>query len=50
MGIKLDKLDPEGRRLIEVAPGIEISRDIFPDMEFKPLIGEVETMSPAAFS
>jgi propionate CoA-transferase len=36
--------------LIEVAPGIDIERDILPYMDFKPLIGEVTTMHPSVFS
>jgi acyl CoA:acetate/3-ketoacid CoA transferase len=36
-----------GLQLIEIAPGIEIERDILPWMEFKPLIGEVATMPEA---
>jgi acyl CoA:acetate/3-ketoacid CoA transferase len=37
-------------RLIEVAPGIDIERDILPFMDFKPLIGAVETMPLSAFA
>jgi acyl CoA:acetate/3-ketoacid CoA transferase len=44
------RLDSEGVRLIEVAPGIDIERDILPYMDFKPLIGEVTTMHPSVFS
>ncbi len=43
------RLDAEGVRLVEVAPGIEIERDILPFMGFRPLIGQVETMPNAAF-
>src|SRR5215471_12716596 len=32
------KLTPEGLELIEAAPGIDIERDIFDRMEFKPII------------
>jgi len=38
------RLVPDGLQLIEVAPGIEVERDILPWMEFRPLIGEVTTM------
>jgi propionate CoA-transferase len=37
------ELDAEGLRLMEIAPGIEIERDILPYMDFKPLIGDVKT-------
>jgi hypothetical protein len=30
------RLDPQGVRLVEVAPGIEVARDILPHMEFAP--------------
>ncbi|MEN9572456.1 MAG: hypothetical protein RL514_311 [Verrucomicrobiota bacterium] len=32
------ELTPQGLRLTEVAPGIELARDILPQMEFKPVI------------
>ena len=32
------KLTPDGLELIEVAPGIDIERDIFGRMEFKPIV------------
>jgi acyl CoA:acetate/3-ketoacid CoA transferase len=44
------RLDAGGMRLMEVAPGIEIERDILPYMDFKPLIGDVEPMPLSAFS
>jgi acyl CoA:acetate/3-ketoacid CoA transferase len=44
------RLDPGGIRLMEVAPGIDIGRDILPYMDFKPLIGDVQTMHPSVFS
>jgi acyl CoA:acetate/3-ketoacid CoA transferase len=43
------RLDAEGMRLIEIAPGIEIERDILPYMEFKPLIGPTVIMNPSVF-
>lgn len=43
------RLDSDGMRLTEVAPGIEIERDILPYMDFKPLIGEISTMPIASF-
>ena len=44
------RLDAGGLRLIEVAPGIEIERDILPYMAFRPAIGEVKTMEGAVFA
>jgi propionate CoA-transferase len=44
------RLDAEGSRLMEVAPGIDIERDILPYMGFKPLLGDVGAMPLSAFS
>ena len=38
-----------GLALIEVAPGIDIERDILAHMDFKPVIGEPETMDVRIF-
>ncbi|WP_305729945.1 acyl CoA:acetate/3-ketoacid CoA transferase [Variovorax sp. dw_308] len=38
------RLQPEGLQLIEVAPGIDVERDILAHMAFRPLIGVVATM------
>ena len=38
------RLEPEGLRLVEVAPGIDIERDIVAQMAFRPAIGEVREM------
>jgi len=43
------RLDAEGLRLVEIAPGIRIERDILPCMAFKPLIGDVATMDAQVF-
>lgn len=44
------RLDAEGMRLIELAPGMEVERDILPYMDFQPLIGEIQTMPFSTFS
>lgn len=45
------KLTPEGLELIEVAPGIDIERDILAQMEFRPVIrDEPRLMDPRIFS
>ena len=43
-------LDSEGLRLVEVAPGIEIERDILPYMAFRPVIRDVKLMDKACFA
>jgi propionate CoA-transferase len=43
-------LTPEGLALTEVAPGIDIERDILPYMAFRPLIEHPQTMDPRIFS
>ena len=43
------RLDPVGVRLIELAPGISLERDILPYMDFVPLIGEVKRMDASVF-
>jgi len=42
-------LGPEGLRLTEVAPGIDLERDILAQMAFRPLIGELAEMDPRIF-
>jgi acyl CoA:acetate/3-ketoacid CoA transferase len=44
------RLAGEGLELIEVAPGIEIERDILPYMDFRPRIGSVSTMPASVFA
>ena len=40
----------DGRlELIEVAPGIDIEKDIFAHMEFKPIVNHVDDMDPRLF-
>jgi propionate CoA-transferase len=43
------QLTEHGLELIEVAPGIDIERDILPHMAFKPHIHKPVTMNPAIF-
>jgi propionate CoA-transferase len=44
------KLTPKGLLLTEIAPGIDIQRDILEQMEFKPIIeGEPHLMDPRIF-
>ena len=40
---------PAGMELIEVAPGIDIDRDILAQMDFRPLIGDVRLMDARIF-
>jgi len=39
-----------GLALIEVAPGIDVARDILPHMDFEPIIGEYGVMDNRIFS
>jgi propionate CoA-transferase len=43
------RLASEGLELIEVAPGIEIERDILPFMDFRPLISAIGAMPTSVF-
>ncbi|HQM99802.1 MAG TPA: CoA-transferase [Candidatus Hydrogenedentes bacterium] len=44
------KLEKEGLKLIEVAPGVDIEKDILQRMQFKPLMAsEVKLMAPEIF-
>ena len=43
------KLTPEGLELTEVAPGIDIEKDILAQMDFRPVMHDVKTMSSAIF-
>ncbi|MBO6602224.1 MAG: acyl CoA:acetate/3-ketoacid CoA transferase [Roseicyclus sp.] len=40
----------DGLRLIEIAPGIELERDILSHMAFRPVIGEITQMDPRIFT
>jgi acyl CoA:acetate/3-ketoacid CoA transferase len=43
------RLLPDGLALIEIAPGIDIQRDILPYMEFRPSVSAVGTMPVSVF-
>ncbi len=43
------KLRPEGMELIEVAPGIDIERDILSHMGFKPIVNQPDLMDARLF-
>lgn len=43
------KLTPEGLELIEVAPGIDVERDILAQMDFKPVIHQPQAMDARIF-
>ncbi len=43
------RLTPQGLALVEVAPGIDIERDILPQMDFKPIIDNPHPMDPLIF-
>ncbi|MES2017732.1 MAG: malonate decarboxylase subunit alpha [Pseudomonadota bacterium] len=43
------KLTPDGLELTEVAPGIDIERDVLAHMDFKPVVRHVATMDAGLF-
>jgi propionate CoA-transferase len=43
-------LREEGLELVEVAPGVDIERDVLAHMSFKPIVRDVKTMDPGIFS
>ena len=43
------RLQPEGVELIELAPGIDLQRDVLDRMEFVPIIREVKPMADSLF-
>ena len=43
------KLTPEGVTLIEIAPGIDLEKDILQQMDFKPVIGDYKLMDERIF-
>ena len=44
------RLAAQGLELIEVAPGIEIDRDLLPYMDFRPHISSVASMPASVFA
>ncbi len=42
-------LGPDGLELIEIAPGIDLERDVLAHMDFKPVMKNVKTMDPGIF-
>lgn len=42
-------LTPEGVRLLEVAPGIDMEKDVLEQMEFKPVVKQTEIMDLSLF-
>lgn len=43
------KLTPEGMELIEIAPGIDLEKDVLAHMEFKPVMKDVKLMDRRIF-
>ena len=43
------KLTPEGVELIEIAPGIDLQKDVLDQMDFKPIMKDVKTMDQRIF-
>ena len=41
---------PDGLRLAEVAPGVDVARDVLGQMDFTPIVDEVTVMDPALFT
>src|SRR5690606_38204704 len=44
------RLGAAGLELVEVAPGVDLTRDVLALMDFSPVIGEVREMSGSCFS
>lgn len=43
------KLTPEGVELTEIAPGIDLQKDVLDQMDFKPIMKDVKTMDERIF-
>lgn len=44
------RLTKDGLELIEVAPGIDPEKDIYPHMEFRPIVKDIKTMDKRIFN
>lgn len=44
------KLTPDGVELVEVAPGIDLQRDVLDHMDFRPIVRDPKRMNPAYFA
>jgi propionate CoA-transferase len=44
------KLCEEGLELLEIAPGVDLERNVLAHMAFKPIIRDLKTMDPGLFS
>ncbi|MGE0608475.1 MAG: acyl CoA:acetate/3-ketoacid CoA transferase [Pirellulales bacterium] len=44
------RLLPNGLELAELAPGIDLERDVLGQMDFRPTIGEIRPMAPHVFA
>lgn len=43
------RLGKNGMELIEIAPGVDLQRDILSQMDFKPIVNEIKEMDPRIF-
>jgi len=43
------QLQPDGLQLIEIAPGVDLQRDILDQMGFRPILGEIAEMDARLF-
>ncbi|MBQ7366528.1 MAG: acyl CoA:acetate/3-ketoacid CoA transferase [Spirochaetaceae bacterium] len=43
------KLTPEGVELTEIAPGVDLQKDVLDQMDFKPIVKDVKTMDGRIF-
>ena len=43
------RLGPEGLELVEIAPGIDLERDVLGQMAFRPLVRDVKPMPAHVF-
>lgn len=43
------QLTPEGVELIEIAPGVDLQKDVLDQMDFKPIVKDVKTMDERIF-